>query len=122
MIGEARPIRGKFHPRAPLLFSHRNMEEDKWIFFVNFRAFSFENVILILTLLNALDKVTMKTVSYLILLMWQDNPKKYFSEFEQLEFPLTRDKQAKEFRVLSFYYLKSATWLGLYTVVETELI
>lgn len=57
-------------------------------------------------LLNKYDKVTMKTVSSLILLIWQANLKKYFSEFEHLEFPLTKDKQAKEFRVLSFYYLK----------------
>lgn len=55
---------------------------------------SLENFILIPTSLTTFDKVTMKTVSYLILLVWQPSLKKYFSEFEQLEFPLTKYKQA----------------------------
>lgn len=46
--------------------------------------FLFENIILILTLLNKYVKVTMKTISSLILSVQQDNLKKYFSEFEQL--------------------------------------
>lgn len=40
----------------------------------------FENIIL----LNKYVKVTMKTISSLILSVQQDNLKKYFSEFEQL--------------------------------------
>ena len=62
----------------------------------------------------------MKTISYLIL--WQDNLENTLLNLNSLNSHQQKAKQAKEFRVLSFHYLKRATWLGIYAVVETELI
>lgn len=67
--------------------------------------FLLKNIILLFSLLKKIAEVTEN--SYFLQYGKTTFLKNKPSEFRQLEFPLTKVKQAKEFEILSSYYLKT---------------
>jgi hypothetical protein len=108
LIGEARPIWTKFLPHAEwqflsLMHGGRQMGIVCELYYK--LKFLLKNIILLFSLLKKIAEVTEN--SYFLQYGKTTFLKNKPSEFRQLEFPLTKVKQAKEFEILSSYYLKT---------------